>query len=59
MKTLIRNLLLKLKGQSNTTTNSKDTIITCPPPGATVTKVIWIVCFYVDSQGNSGWCILM
>lgn len=31
---------------------------TCPPPGSTITKTIWIFCFYKDSQGNNGWCIL-
>lgn len=31
---------------------------TCPPPGSTITKTVWIFCFYTDSQGNSGWCVL-
>ena len=31
---------------------------TCPPPGSTDIKTIYIFCFYTDSNGNRGWCML-
>ena len=31
---------------------------TCPPPGATNIKTIYIFCFYTDINGNRGWCML-
>ena len=50
--------LEELKKIDCTQTLSISRDIECPPAGTTVTKVIWIVCFYVDSLGNRGCCIL-
>lgn len=36
----------------------KSASTTCPPPGATNVRTIFIFCFYTDADGNSGWCIL-
>ncbi|MBU0993278.1 MAG: hypothetical protein KJ737_12355 [Proteobacteria bacterium] len=49
-----------LRGIGSVSTSGTVTLksTTCPPPGATIIKTVWIICLYKDAQGNTGWCIL-
>lgn len=60
MVNTLKKLIAVLKGPDKGIITGKSTVrsTTCPPPGSTITKTVWIFCFYTDSQGNSGWCVL-
>ena len=54
---MVKKILGLFTTLSESKKNSNRSTI-CPPPGATNITTIFIFCFYTDSEGKSGWCVI-